>query len=152
MRYAADRVLTEGTGARVMWQLPAEQDAKSLRSRTSVGLAAAYSRQRIGPTVTTHYLGGEADVELLPEPIAGRLSPFVSLGVGALRTDSTVPALVNPRGHDRMTVSLALSPGAGMRLGLGRGLGIRADVRDVVTFHDGTRHNPAFGVGLSLRF
>ena len=135
-----------------MWHLPSTDGVNDLASRIALGVGAVWAPQQAGLGFSTIYAGAEADVRPLAAPLFGRIEPVVTLGAGALRTDvERVGAARAPLAASTNT-TFVLSPGIGARLAIGRGLAIRGDVRDMVTFRHDTRHNLAFNAGLSLTF
>ena len=149
------RVDVDGFGGRLMWSPAPATRFGGLAARSSVGLFAAYAPRQDGLNFSALHVGGQADVRPLAAPIFGRLDPVLSLGAGAFRTnvDATgAGAAVRVPLADRSNTTFALSPGVGARFDLGRGLALRGDVADVITFRGDTRHNVAVGAGLSLSF
>jgi hypothetical protein len=149
-------VAVEGVGGRFVWTTPPVLgDPTSLAARTSLGVFGVFLPRQNGLGYTTLHAGGELSVRPLPAPVAARVEPVVSLGVGALRTDVADRVRVGTRDlalGDRADMSLALSPGVGARVALVPGLDLRADVRDVITFREAVRNNLAYGVGLGMAF
>jgi hypothetical protein len=152
---ARERLVADGVGGRLMWSAIRPEDAGTswLADRTSIGLFGAYTPdQDLG--FSTVHLGAVVDLQPVPTPLAGRVTPFASLGVGALRTNVSLrtPAALRTRSplteHTNTTPTLA--PGAGLRVALAPGLALQGDVRDVMTFRRDTRHNVALEVGLRL--
>lgn len=149
----AGRVGVDGIGGRLMWSAtrPGRGGASWLADHTSVGLLASHTPARSLGFSTLH-LGGVVDVQPLAAPVAGRVTPFLSLGAGMLRT--TVSSGVRPSARpaspltERSNTAPTLSPAAGLRVALVPGIALQADVRDVVTFRGGTRHNLAIETGL----
>ncbi len=147
-----DRVGMDGVGARLIWALGPSDDMR-VRSRSALGVFAEYApRQDLG--FTMWHAGLRGDLNLLRQPWLGRVSPVLSLGAGALSTKverAEDKEISFPLGT-KSTTAFALTPSIGTRVKLWRQLGIRADVSDLVTFRDGTRHNVQFTAGVSLPF
>ena len=160
---AGDRKLgASGVGARVMWQPLATADgSSSLLDRTSVGAFATYTPEHtFSSDIAFRSLGVGAalDVRPLSAPIASRLDPYVTLGLGAMHTgvrhapSSPAPALLR-----RSTTDFTTMYGLGAAARLAPRLGIRGDVQDLVTFGSDairstldTRHNLAFSAGFQF--
>lgn len=164
----------EALGARVL--LPVSQFATvapgSTLDRLDVGAFVAGAPADEQGVAARHY-GMQADLRLAPRPLAGRVTPIASLGVGALHARRELAprtpfgaACLAPAGaadaspparclalapHPRTTRSaFALSPALGARVALVPGLALRLDARDVLLFRDARRHNPELAVGLSF--
>ena len=151
-----------------------------------VGLPAGHSqdgvaRAAVGPFITHaagdesspeawHY-GLQGDLRLFARPLAERVDPLLSLGVGELRTtyEEREPLVVAPSPWSirrllapevrplvlaapvtRRVTRTAISPGIGARFLLAPGLALRSDLRDVVLPQSSQRHNLALSAGLSL--
>jgi hypothetical protein len=148
------RIGADGLGGRLLWQPMSAlgMDSTRLAARTSLGAFAVYTpAQRLG--FSTLHVGAEADVRPLGAPLFGRVDPILSLGAGAFRTrvdDASAAAATRFPLAARTSTNLALTPGFGARVGLLSRIGLRADVRDVITFRDATRHNVEVAAGLSL--
>lgn len=160
-RYRLDAVRgsdigVDGVGGRLLWTAPTVLgDPQSVAARASLGVFGVFLPTQHGLGFSTLHAGGEVSVRPLPRPIGARFEPVISAGVGALR----ISVAEQSRGRtgdlprsDRTSTVFALSPGVGARWALMRGLDVRGDVRDVLTFRGGTRHNPAYGVGLGMAF
>ena len=165
----------EALGARVL--LPVSQFAAaapgSTLDRLDVGAFVASAPADEQGVAARHY-GVQADLRLASRPLAARVTPIASLGVGALdarrelavRTsfgaaclapagaaDASPPArcLALTAGDPRTARSaFALSPALGARIALVPGLALRVDARDVLLFRDARRHNPELAIGLSF--
>jgi len=171
---AGTRARVDGLGARLL--VPVDQiagpEAPALSRRLLAG-GFFTSAPGDGRGVAARHYGAQVDLRLTERPLAGRLEPLVSLGVGQFRArlepDGLPAAAVClrpvdlaeagraarclPAAGDRSasaSTALALSPSAGVRLGLLPGLAIRADARDVVVYRGAPRHNPELAVGLSF--
>jgi len=108
-----------------------------------------------GDRLSTTVLGAGLSVRPLPQAIAGRLDPFISLGAGLLRTTEAVPAppvslRLPPRRVDVTTSSAAIVPEAGLRLLVSSRLAVQAQARDVAALGPRARHDVAFGTGLRV--
>ncbi|HJU74155.1 MAG TPA: hypothetical protein VJ717_10445 [Gemmatimonadaceae bacterium] len=150
-----DRLGMHGLGGRLMWNGSLRfAGLESLPSRTAIGVFAEYAPSQDRGFSIVH-AGAQGDVRLASSPLFGRLTPIASLAAGALWTDvqdaSRAIATGFPLGT-RRTTTLAITPALGLRLGLWRELGLRADVRDVMTFRHRTLNNWQFATGLSLAF
>ena len=152
-----DAARTRGVSARLMWRpVDAPADASSLAARTSVGFYGAVMPKR-DFTDRARFaileLGGMAQVRPLASPLAERVDPFLALGAGVLHTDLTLPVrdatspLLASSG-----VSFTLSPSVGASVRVMPHLALQGELRDVVTFRGGTRHNLALGAGLGFTF
>ena len=64
----------------------------------------------------------------------------------------TVFPLAPVAGISAWSTAFALSPAVGAKLALWRELGVRGDVRDLVTFRGGMRHHLQLTAGLSFPF
>ena len=137
-RYQAEG---EAVGARLMWALAPQ-------SRTSVGGYLVHSPAEQGWTGSWRY-GAQADVRVTRLPVAGRVDPFLSLGVGASRTLATREPEERGQLFER-TTHLSLAPGVGVRFRLRPGFGIRGDARQVLDFRDGIERKMELSGGLSL--
>jgi hypothetical protein len=138
----------EGSAGRATWHAGAEADHRLLPTPL-LG--------RLDPIVS---LGAGAFRTAMPAgaPEAGWAGYAASLS-GRFLSSMTVPQIVPV---DRIAVirapatrtvtSFALSPAFGLRLGVLPNAGLRADVRDVIAFRDGTTHNLELSGGLSLTF
>lgn len=164
-----------GVGARVLWPVSrAGGGEATLSSRLAVGGFATYAPpggERVG---AAHY-GLAADLRLRAAPIAGRIDPLVSLGIGALRArrESAVaaspgmsPACFRPldlAAHDappcarrtapgaaEAVTRAAASPAAALRIALSPRVALRTDLRDVIVYRGRARHNAELAVGLSV--
>ena len=151
------RVGVDGIGGRLMWSAtrPDGADASWLADHASIGLLASHTpAQSLG--FSTLHLGAVVDVQPLATPLAGRVTPFLSLGAGMLRTtvSSSVRASARPTSPltERSNTAPTLSPAAGLRVALVPGIALQADVRDLVTFRGDTRHNLGLGAGLRFGF
>jgi hypothetical protein len=152
---ARERLVADGVGGRLMWSAtrPGDVGTSWLAERASVGLFGAYTPDRDLGFSTVH-LGAVVDLQPVLTPVAGRVTPFVSLGAGALRTNVTLraPAALRTRSPltERSNTTPTLAPGAGLRVAVAPGLALQGDVRDVMTFRRDARHNLALEVGLRL--
>ena len=149
-----DRTAMNGLGARLMWR-PAARDysTTSLTSRFALGLFGEYAPEQ-DEGFSVGHVGLQGDLNVLETPLYGRVSPVVSLGAGVLWTDRAGPA-IDSRAFsfgNRSVSMFGLSPSLGARVGLWRQLGLRADVRDLVTFRDRTLHHPQLSAGISFPF
>jgi hypothetical protein len=157
-----------GAGARLLRPLHTEHAGGDMpiRDRLALGGFATYGRPNDGGLTTWHY-GALADLRLLARPIAGRVDPLLSLGVGAFRTRREVdrplggqcsgtPVIADvcpPRALEHavdVETAPAISPAVGVRVGLLPGLALRAETRDVIVYRGAPRHTMEFATGLSL--
>jgi len=149
-----DRVGMDGFGARLMWN-PAREDygATALPSRFAFGLFGEYAPDQ-DKGFSVGHVGLQGDMNVFKAPVYGRVLPVVSLGAGMLWTDRSGPAIDSREFvlGNRSLKMFALSPAVGTRVGLWRQMGLRADVRDLVTFRERTLHHLQFSGGLSLPF
>ena len=175
------RIRVDGAGARVLRALaPLPEDgALRLPQRFALGGFVTYAPRDDAGVTTLHY-GATTDFRLRSQPIAGRIEPLLSLGVGAFRTqrditrEQRVPVLcLRPtdisglgassfcggRTADRAftarpqvvtSTNLAVSPALAFRVWLVPDLALRADVRDVVVYRGGPRHNVELATGVSF--
>ncbi len=164
-----DRSGMNGVGARLMWR-PMSPEPVTESPRFGLGIFGEYAPSSdLG--VSLLHAGVQGDLMLVSNPWFGRVTPLASLGAGVLRTNvddeakaasSQRSVLAGPTSTFALTpiagttaastTSFVLSPAAGMKLSIWRDLGLRADVRDLVTFRDGTRHNWQYTAGLSFPF
>ena len=177
-----DRLAHHAIGGRIMWSLAPRTDPTrgTLATRTSLGGFIIHTPESQTELRTSHY-GAQADVRMLRSPLAGRLDPMVSLGVGAFRTEGArvqftrvpgtsiltladrQPVAEFPREHftdadivtdveivRHSTTSLAVTPGLGARVAVAPGFAVRGDIRDVLVFRAGVRHNVEVSAGFSL--
>jgi hypothetical protein len=141
-----DRASIGGYGVRVMFnRSTVARAARSFFDRASAGAFATFTGKQDG--VSTQHIGGEVDVSLLPAPVAGGLiDPFVSLGVGALRSSYDAPNVPS-------STDLSIIPAAGTRIPLFSGIGFRGDLRAPLVFSDGdTRVHLLAEGGIYLSF
>jgi hypothetical protein len=162
-----DATRANGFGGRLMWYPGSgEPRAAWLAPRIGLGAFAEYAPEQEAGFTLLH-AGLQGDVSLLPRPLFGRIDPMVGLGVGALRTNGVdlfgdrevnggvafsiagMPSLRLPTA-DHAVTTFALSPALGARVAAFRGVALRADVRDLVTFRSGTKHNRQLSIGVSL--
>lgn len=160
------RLGTDGIGARLMWRPSGTVGATAtLRDRTDVGVWATYTPERVldpGARVSTLAVGAAADVRPLAAPLGARLDPYLSLGAGVLRThvDPLTAAAAPPAARasagfrsplfERSTSAFALVPGVGARVAVTPAVALQAEVRDLIAFRGGARHNVAVGAGVRL--
>ena len=151
-------IAADGIGGRLMWSATRPEDAGSswLADHASICLAASHTPdQSLG--FSTLHLGAVVDLQPVLTPIAGRVTPFLSLGGGMLRT--TVASSTRPGTRasatrlrspltERSNTTETLAPAAGLRVALVPGIAMQGAVRDLVTFRGDTRHNVALDVGL----
>jgi hypothetical protein len=156
----------DGVGGRVLWPLPA---GGPLLSRMAVGGYLTHAEEDGREPDMWHY-GVQADLRLARSPLAGRVDPLLSLGVGAVRVEEPVavapppaplfdpgPSLLTPLRDGgarspapRTRTSPSLVPGVGARVHLLPWLGFRGDVRMLVDFRDGARRDLEVAGGLSI--
>jgi len=143
----------DGVGGRVLWPLGT---TGPLLSRMAVGGYLTHADEAGAEPDMWHY-GVQADLRLSPSPLAGRVEPLLSLGVGAVRVEEPVARslLARPEALDRLPAVRArtdpsLVPGVGARLRLLPWLGFRGDVRMLVDFRDGARRDLEVAGGLSI--
>jgi hypothetical protein len=162
-------------GARLL--VPVEQLAAAaprwLAERVDVGafLSTAATDAR---TLAARHYGAQADVRLTSRPLAGRIEPLASLGIGGFRARLEEPRVARPLGAACLAPadpgaapgarclalgqpeqapaveSFALSPALGARLTLVPGVALRVEARDLVVHRDGPRHNLELALGLSF--
>ena len=164
-----DRLGMNGLGARLMWR-PTSRDSLSVVPRFGVGIFGEYAPgDDIGFSLL--HAGIQSDLMLMARPWLGRVMPVASLGAGLVRTNvddavATVSNRLVQRARSmtglaltpvaginaRSSTTFALSPSAGAKVALWRDLGVRGDVRDLVTFRGGTRHHLQLTAGLSFPF
>ena len=170
------RLKHQAIGGRIMWALAPRTDADrgTVAARTSVGGFIIHTPEPETDLRTSHY-GAQLDFQVLRTPLADRIDPLLSLGVGAFRTEGSdvrvtqlpgtlIPPLVDGRlvagdregrvmGVDlvrRSTTSLALTPGVGVSVGVAPGFALRGDVRDALVFRAGVRHHIEVSAGLRV--
>ena len=150
-----DRMGVDGVGARLFWR-PVSDDAFALPSRFAFGAFVEYTPKGNRDFQTFH-TGLQSDFRLFQTPWFGRIDPLISLGAGAFHTNSEVRGSVDlnkefPLARRDQTTAFALSPAVGTRVHVWRTLGVRADVRDVITFEGGTLRNWQVAAGLTFPF
>ena len=125
-----DRASVGGYGIRVMFnRSDVAETARGFFGRASAGAFATFTSEQDG--VSTQNIGGQVDVDLLPAPIArGFLDPFVSLGLGVLRSSYEDERIES-------TTDFAITPAAGTRIPFFGGVGFRGDLRAPIVFSDG---------------
>jgi hypothetical protein len=135
-------------GARLMWPL-ASLSGSPLLTRASLGGYVVHSPEDEELTRSWRY-GAQADVRVTRLPVAGRVDPLVSLGVGASRMQQP-PAPVGREARVSQTRTyLSVAPGVGLRLLVTPGLGLRGDARQVLDFSEGVQRRVELSGGLSL--
>lgn len=169
------RTRLEGVGLRLTRPLaaPAPDRPARLTERVALGGFVTYAPST-DPGLTTWHYGVLADVPLRTASPTARVEPLASLGVGAFNaqralgansvrspgcvapTDVAVPrAAVScifglPQERPVRRTDVAVSPAVGVRVGLGRTVALRADVRDVIVYRGAARHNYELATGLSF--
>ena len=151
-----DRFAMNGVGARLMWR--SKGDSLGLPPRLGFGIFGEYApADNVGLSLL--HMGLQGDLNLLSKPLGNRLTPIASLGAGMLRSSvsgsTPLPSArlgIRSAPVVRSATSFALTPAAGVKLDLWRNLGVRGDMRDLMTFRDGTQHNWQFTAGLSFPF
>jgi hypothetical protein len=147
---AGDKSNLGGYGARVMFNR--STPAATLRSvfdRASVGAFATFTGKQGEVAASTVHYGVQGDVSLFPTPIArGFLDPFVSVGLGALRTSYDAAGISGRV----VNTDLAFTPAVGTRLGFPGGFGFRGDIRFPVVFGSSTTLNTVAEGGVYLSF
>ncbi|HEV2150363.1 MAG TPA: hypothetical protein VGR37_23390 [Longimicrobiaceae bacterium] len=143
----------DGVGGRLLWPV-AGVSAAPLFSRTDLGGYLVHSPADGAEPEMWHY-GVQADLRLGRAPLARRIDPLLSLGVGAVRVEE--PATEALRVPMRYPVAVtqtrtdpSVVPGLGARLRLLPGLGLRGDVRMVVDFRERTTRNVETSAGVSV--
>jgi hypothetical protein len=147
---AGTRSSVGGYGARVMFNRSTPAAAlRTFFDRASVGAFTTFTARQGNLDASTVHYGVQADVSLFPAPrYRGTLDPFVSVGLGALRTSSTVAG----RAGRVVNTDLAFTPAVGTRLGLLPGIGFRGDLRLPLVFGNSTTVNPVVEGGIYLSF
>lgn len=148
----ASRVEARTYGGRLVWFPFADQTAESpVASRLGFGIF-----HEAGPKQDLQFdafhTGALAEFRPLQRSLFERVDPVVTLSAGVLRT---VRKSLEHRQYpldDESANRFALAPGVGVRVMIVRQLGVRAELRDVMTFSGGTRHNVNFFSGLSIAF
>jgi hypothetical protein len=140
------RTELDAIGGRLTWPLAAVagRELIPLAERVSVGGYLVHTPADAEETSMWHY-GVEADFRATDAPLAGRVDPLLSLGVGAVRVEE-------PRspGAGNARTSLSMVPGVGARVRLVPRLAFRSDLRMVVDFRERTTRNVELSGGLSL--
>jgi hypothetical protein len=150
-----DRMGVDGVGGRLSWR-PVSGDVVAIPSRFAFGAFIEFTPKGDDDFQTFH-TGLQSDFRLFRTPWLGRIDPLISLGAGAFHTDSEVRGSVHlgrefPLARRDKTTAFALSPSVGTRLHVWRTLGVRADLRDVITFKGETLHNWQIAAGLTFPF
>jgi hypothetical protein len=149
-----DRLGMNGVGARLMWRPTVEDYASpGFASRFAFGVFGEWAPDQDKGFKAGH-VGVQSDMNVFATPLFGRVSPVASLGAGAFWTDRVGPAIdSNDFSIQNKSIrSFALTPALGARVGLWRQLGLRADVRDLITFEEETLHHVQLSAGLSFPF
>jgi hypothetical protein len=149
------RIGMDGMGARVMWNLArTDYGATALPSRFAVGMFGEYVPNLEGRQFSLGHVGVEGDMNVLQKPLFGRVLPVASLGAGMLWTNREGPDIntVDFTLGNRDERLFALSPSVGTRVALWRQLGLRAQVRDVITFRDEPLNHLQLSAGLSFSY
>lgn len=151
------RLDADGFGGRLTWSLASATGSMSpLTSRTEFGVFATYTPLRkFGSALnfSTTTLGADVGVRPFAQPLLGRIDPFVNVGAGLLRVDRKQGVRPSPTPLvERSGNWFTLAPSAGARFYITPALSVQGDVRDFMTFRQGTRHNVAVGAGLRLGF
>jgi hypothetical protein len=149
------RLGVNGMGARVMWNVArADYGATALPSRFAVGMFGEYAPNQEGRSFSLGHVGVEGDMNVLRTPIFGRVLPVASLGAGMLWTNREGPEIksVDFTLGNRTERLFALSPSVGTRVGLWRQLGLRAQVRDLITFRGEPLNHLQLSGGLSFSY
>ena len=153
------RRTADGVGLRLVFAprpLEDDDEASGLASRTELAAFATHARETArrphDQRFATTSLGLSADLRPLARPLVGRLDPFVSLGVGLLRTrdDAFAPPLTlrwPPERVERTRSTGALLPGAGLRVLVTGRIALQAEARDL---YARGAHNVAVGTGLRV--
>ncbi len=147
----ASRATLGGYGARLMFNRSDPSNAiRTFFRRASFGVFTTFTSEQNG--VSTQHFGVQGDVSIFPIAVfRGTLDPFVSLGGGGLNTRVDVAVAPSPTPLLRDShIAFTLAPGAGARVLLLPRLALQGEVRDLVTFQGGTRHNLGLGAGLRL--
>ncbi len=168
-----------GVGGRVLWSLApvAARSGLPLLERVAVGGYLVHASAALEERELWHY-GIETDVRLTRAPLAGRIEPLVTLGIGSIRQEepgtshllaptgpvvygSTDPAAVPSKSapsaetefaaYTQTITSLALTPGIGVRIRLLPRVDLRSDLRSVVGLREEGRPHLELGAGISLR-
>jgi hypothetical protein len=160
IRFGGDggRRTADGVGVRLVFGRRSLDDGEGdrLARRTELAVFATHARESAprphDQRLSTTSLGLAADLRPLARPLAGRLDPFVSLGLGLLRTRDAAlappPALRWPPVRvERTRSTAALLPGVGARLPLTSRVALQAEARDLIARG---HHNVAVGAGLRL--
>lgn len=156
-----DRVGMNGVGGRILWNATLGSGDVTQTRPAALGLYAEYAGGRDEAATVLH--GGlQVDVNLVTTPWFGRLEPVASLGLGVMRMRKHRATLVIPPDPStpgpeivlpaRTEFFATVTPSLGMRVGLFRHLGVRADVRDVITAGSGLIQHLSFTGGLALSF
>jgi hypothetical protein len=149
------RIGADGIGARVMWNVArTDYGATALPSRFAVGMFGEYAPKQASRNFSLGHVGVEGDMNVLQKPLFGRVLPVASLGAGMLWTNREGPEIktVDFTIGNRSERLFALSPSVGTRIGLWRQLGLRAQVRDLMTFRDEPLNHLQLSGGLSFSY
>lgn len=139
----SDRAGLGGFGARVQFnRSDAAEAARSMLGRATAGVFATFTGRQNG--VSTQHIGAELQSALLPQAAyRGTIDPFLSLGAGVLRS--------NPSSGESSS-SFTVTPGAGTRIPLVQGFGLRGDLRAPIVLGSDTRVHFAAEGGVYLSF
>jgi hypothetical protein len=138
-------------GARVLWRLAEEPADRPLLSRAFLGPFGEYMDAE-ARGFSTAFFGAHGDFRLLSMPLGGVVDPVLSLSAGAVRTSTEIGFGDRPAYANRSNMAMGMAPAVGLRLGLIRGVALRADARDLIVLRAGTQHNRhlSFGVGTTF--
>ena len=143
-----------GVGARMMFgNADATKVVSTFFNRARAGIFATYTAEK--DFVSTWHIGGQADFPLFAAPVAnGFLDPFVSLGAGIFRATIDNDAFGGnvPSGFDASSNDFALTPAIGTLIPITGAIKFRGDLRDVITFDNGTTNNFVAEGGISIGF
>jgi hypothetical protein len=138
-------------GGRLMWAVsPPLQARRAPLPRAYVG---AYMMRLNGEIAAGErwQLGTQADVAVSRSTLWERVDPFLSIAVGALRSDGG-PVIGTLADHDRAgrETVLTVAPGVGARIRLTPGLNLRTDLRRLHELGEQRAGYLEFATGLSL--
>lgn len=138
-------------GGRVLWRAATDPVDSPIFSRALFGPFGEYMDAEARGFSSVH-VGAHAEMRVLAAPLGGVIDPVASLAAGVLRTSVERGFDDQPAFAGRTNASVTLTPAVGVRLGLIRGVALRADARDMIVFRGNDRHNWQYTVGIGATF
>ncbi len=148
---AVENYTVDVYGGRILWRLATDPIDNPILFRTFLGPFGEHLEVQ-SQGFSSLNLGAHADMRVLSAPLGGVIDPVLSLSAGALRTSAERGSYDRPSFANRTNMSMALTPAAGVRFGLLRGVALRVDVRDMIVFRGTDRHNWQYALGIGATF